>query len=261
METMRYNETKKSSKGVIIGLLLFVLVGGAIIFWAVSKEQAPVVVGQTKSDVQKLIDIEDSEAKLQENSGISYEVKDKSTSDKSNIKIKSNITLPEISISGVALTEKNEEIEKKYTKLFSSLKEQMNSAKNNFTYNVSYNKYDNMVGSDKILSLTIYQRVMDDAAKKNTTEKIETYNIDLATKKDASQEDVALGILGKDYKTKIQDTVKNYVISKKMISEANFSYTITGLENFYVKESKFHIVFNEGEIVDEKYSVIDITVE
>lgn len=261
METMRYNETKKSSKGPIIALLLFVLVGGGIIFWAINSEQEPVVVGETKSDVQKLIDTESSEEIIQKNSAISYEVKEKKSSDTSNKKMKSNITVPEIYIAGAALTEKNTEIEKKYTELFAGLKSQMSSATNSFTYTVSYNAYDNMVGVDKILSLTLYQRVTDDAAKKNTTEKIETYNIDLATKKDVSQEVVALEILGKDYKTKIQDTVKQYVVSKKMISESSFSYTITGLENYYVKDSKFHIVFNEGELVDKKYSVLDITIE
>lgn len=261
METMRYNETKKSSKGPIIALILFVLVGGGIIFWAINSEQEPVVVGETKSDVQRLVDTESSEVITQKNAAISYEVKDKTSSDKSNKKIKSNITVPEIYISGEALTEKNAEIEKKYTDLFAGLKSQMSSATNSFTYTVSYSAYDNMVGVDKILSLTLYQRVTDDAAKKNTTEKIESYNIDLATKKEATQEAVALEILGKDYKTKIQDTVKQYVVSKKMISESNFSYTITGLENFYVKESKFHIVFNEGELVDKKYSVLDIIIE
>jgi hypothetical protein len=261
METMRYNETKKSSKGVIFGLLLFSLIGGAIIFFAIKSETKPVVVGQTKSDVQRLVDTEASTNKKEENSAISYEVKDKTSVDKSNQKIKSNITLPEIYVAGEALTDINETIDKKYTELFSGLKEQLASAKNNFTYTVTYNSYDNMVGSDKILSLTLYQRVTDDAAKKNTSEKIETYNIDLATKKQVDQADTALEILGKDYKSKIGDSVKNYVVSKKMISEADFTYVVTGLENFYIKESKFHIVFNEGELVDKKYSVIDITVE
>lgn len=261
METMRYNETKKSSKGVVIGLILFCLIGGAVIFFAIKNEEEPVVIGQTESDIQRLVDTEDTTNTREENSLISYEVKDNTTVDKSNQKIKGNITVPEIYIEGEALTDINDTIEKKYTELFSGLKEQMASATNNFTYTVTYNAYDNMIGNDKILSLTLYQRVTDDAAKKNTSEKVETYNIDLATKKQVNQEDVALELLGKDYKTKINEAVENYVISKNMITESEYSYVVTGLENYYIKESKLHIIFNEGELVDKKYSVIDITIE
>ena len=59
-----------------------------------------------------------------------------------------------------------------------------------YTYLVSYNAYDNMVGTKKVLSITIYQRVRDDSAKKNTTEKIglKSYKTLINIGKEAGQE-------------------------------------------------------------------------
>lgn len=257
METMRYSETKKSAKGPIIGLLLFVIIGGAIIFLAVKSEGEPVVVGQTKSDVQRLVD---TEATNQQD--LSYEVKENTVNDKTNTKIKANMTIPVISVEGEALTEVNNTIEKTYTDMFSKLKEQMASAESKYTYTVTYSKYENMIGNDKILSITMYSKITDDAAKKNTMEKVDTYNIDLAKKQIIKGGDMALNMLGKDYKTKVRDSVKDYVVTQKaMMKEADFTYAMTGLENYYVKDGKLHVVFNEGELVDKKYSVLDITIE
>jgi len=137
----------------------------------------------------------------------------------------------------------------------------MKSAENKFTYTVTYNKYENVIGDKKILSLTIYQRVIDDASKKSTTNKVESYNIDLSTKKVVEQQDIMLDLFGKEYKSKVNEVIKNYVISKGYISESNYTYTLTGLENYYIKDEKMHILFNEDEIVDKQYGVLDIIIE
>ncbi|MEG0873118.1 MAG: hypothetical protein RSE00_02490 [Clostridia bacterium] len=260
METMRYGETKKSSKGLVIGLFLFVIIGGTIIFLAIKSEPEQVIVGQTKSDIQRLANTQKSDL-ASKNAAITYEIGTKKISDKSNSKIKSNMELPVISIDGTPLSEENEKIEKKYSELYGGLKSQMSTAENNFTYIVSYNSYDNMVGSQKILSVTIYQRVTDDAAKKNTTEKVDTINIDLATKQEVKQSDVTIEMFGKDYKQKITESVTNYLVSKKMMKSSEATYALTGLENYYIKDGKFHIVFTEGEVVDKKHGVLDITIE
>ena len=71
METMKLTENKKSSKGVIIGLLLFFIISGTILFFAIRAEEEPTVVGTNSNDVQtqNLVDIEsvDKEALLEKN--------------------------------------------------------------------------------------------------------------------------------------------------------------------------------------------------
>lgn len=265
METMRYSETKKSSKGFIFAFILFVGIGGSIIYLSMKSETAPKIIGQTTSEVNRLVNLDEETENLAaetlaKNSVIEYKVENKTYSDNSNVKIKSSMILPVISVDGEKLEEINSEIDKRYTQLFDSLKSSMASVNSKYTFRVSYNKYENMVDTEKILSLTIYQRVQDDSAKTNTTEKVETYNIDLATKKILNQSDVSLQILGKEYKTIIKSAVKDYVVEKGMAKESEFTYATTGIENFYIKDSKFHIVFNEGQIVDAKYGVLDITI-
>lgn len=263
METMHYNEKKKSSKGIVISLVLFCLLGVGIIVVALKNEPEPVIMGKDKSDIQQLVDLgdNDSKATMAQNKNINYEIKDKAYNDKSNVKIKSDMTLPIISVNGEELNELNSKIDEEYTKLFNGFKEQMATADSKYTYKVSYNVYDNMVGTDKILSITIWQRMQDDSAKKNSMEKIQSINIDLSTKKTVTEYDIAMEILGKDYMSKIKTVLKDYVVSKNMMKEEDFVYALTGLENFYVKDSKFHIMFNNGELVDSKYGILDITIE
>ena len=68
-------------------------------------------------------------------------------------------------------------------------------------------------------------------------------------------------MLGKDYKMIVRNSIKGYVVSKKLMDESDFTYALTGLENYYIKDSKIHIIFNEGELVDKKHGVLDITIE
>ncbi len=263
METMRYTETKKSSKGIVIGLILFFIIGGVAIFYLLNNQKEPDFIGQDDSDIGRLVNMEKvnpDEQKI-EAQNIEYNVTEKNYNDTSNKKIKSSIQLPYISINSTDLTELNSEIESKYLNMFETLKEQNKNADNNYTYIVSYNVYDNMIDTKKIISVTIYDRIRDDSSKKNTMDKITTYNIDSVTSEQVNQTEVALLMFGKDYKSKINEEVKKYVISNNMAKENEFTYTWTGLESFYIKDGKFHIVFNSGTIVDEKYNVLDITIE
>ena len=263
METMHYSEKKKSSKGAVIGLVLFVLIGGAIILFAVKYEGKPQLIGSKESDIQRLVDLEkeDEENTKNEHLNINYEVKELKHSDKSVAKIKSDITVPQIYIEGQELTELNKEIDTKYQELFVKLQSEMKSVESNYTFLVSYDTYENMVGTEKIISVVVTQKVRDDSAKKNTSESKSVYNIDLSTKEEVELPSIASQLLGKDYKTIIRSATVDYVVGKGMMKESEFTYAITGLEEYYVKDGVFHIIFNEGKLVDEKYGVLDIEVK
>jgi len=45
-----------------------------------------------------------------------------------------------------------------------------------------------------------------------------------------------------------------------MIKSDEYIYSYTGLEKYYIKENKFHLLFNPGELVDKKYSILDIII-
>ena len=261
METMRYQETRKSYKGFIIGFFLFIIIGGGVIYLGIREEKTPQVVGKNNEETQSLMNVETTNEESIDITSIDVKVDENKITDTENKKMKANIALPVVTINSEELTDINNMINEEYTSRYASLKKEMESAENNFTYTVSYNTYDNIVGNKRILSITIYQRVIDDATKDTTTDKVETYNIDLVTKKMISQSDVLFDILGKDYNTLLKNSIKNYVVSNSMMSEEDFNYTPTGLENFYIKDSKLHIILNENELVDKKYGVIDITIE
>jgi len=266
METMKLTEKKKSSKGVVIGLLLFFVIGGAILFVALKMEDEPITVGANIDDeqTQNLVKVEenDKDEELKKTAEITYNVEENEIIDKSNKKMKANIKIPVISVDNEKLDNINNEINKYYTEMYNGLKEKMSSASSNYTYKVTYNVYDNIVEDKRIISVTIYERIVDDGAAKNTMNKIKTYNIDVSTKEQIIQSsDIAQSIFGKEYKTIIRDAIKEYVVSNKMVSESDFTYTYTGLKPFYIKENKFHLIFNEGDIVDSKYGVLDIIVE
>lgn len=263
METMRYTEHKKSSKGIFIALFLFIIVGGVLIFFAMREEQEPEIIGEKKSDIQKLVELDvDSTVKEKEkNSNIKYEIKDKIIEDNTNKRISGKITLPEVYVEGVVLTEINDSIEKDYSDTFLGLKEQMGSAENKFEYVVSYTSFDNMIGTKKVVSILINQKIVDVANNQTTMEKINTYNIDLVNKVKISGSDIAKSMLERDYKTILRNKVLNYVVENKMMSEDEFTYTITGLESFYVKEDNLYIIFNPGDLVDKKHGILEIQIE
>ena len=218
METMKLTEKKKSSKGVVIGLLLFFIIGGTILYFGLKMEKEPEVVGTStdNTETQSLVDVDkaNKDELTKKNQSIEYSVTDKSIKDSSNAKMKAKMTLPVISIEGEELSSINSEINKYYTDMFNSLKEQMASASSKYTYTVTYNVYENMIEENKVISITIYERIVDDSAKKNTMNKIKTYNIDAATKEQITQSNnIAQILFGKDYKTIIRNS--NLFISKK----------------------------------------------
>ncbi len=263
METMRYTEHKKGSKLVTIGLILFILVGGILIYFAMQAETTPDIIGEDKSDINKLLDIDTSnyETEKNKNSNIKYEIKNKTIEDKTNKKISGNIVLPEIYVEGVVLKDVNDKIAKDYSDIFSGLKTQMLDAENTFEYIVSYDYYDNMVGSKKIVSFVIRQKILDKSNENVTMERINTYNVDLAGKKEISQSDIAKNILGVDYKTILRKQIIEYLVENQIMSEEEFNYTITGLENFYIKEGNLYIIFNSDELENNDHGILEINIK
>ncbi|MEG2235936.1 MAG: hypothetical protein RR144_05830 [Clostridia bacterium] len=265
METMRFREHKKSSYKIqIFAILLFFILGGGIIYFAISNEDEPTLIGQNKSDIQKSANIEEKNALIDvpaENTSKLFKISNKYISDKTNKKIKANITLPVISVNNEILTSMNDEIFKKYNDTYLNFKETMANGQNKFTYTVTYKVYDNIIANKNILTITIYERIIDDSSKTNSMEKIYTYNIDLKDCKILNQKDVIVDILGSTYKDKIKQNLEEYLISKKMINKDEYTYSYTGLENFYINEKQLHLIFNPGEIADKKYSILDIIIK
>ena len=68
-------------------------------------------------------------------------------------------------------------------------------------------------------------------------------------------------MFGKDYKTYIKNTILDYVVQNGMMKESEFTYALTGLEDYYIKDGVFHIIFNEGKLVDKKFGVLDIEIQ
>ena len=267
METMRYQENKKSGKWPIIAFVLFVIVGGALIYLGIANENNPQIVGSVREEVQSLVDIyaEETIAKVEEEKisieDIDFKVKDKTYSNSENKNFKANMVLPRVYVSDEELTQINEDIYSKYIKLFNSLKDEMEDMENSFTFKTSYKYYDNVIGDKRILSITVHQRILDDKEGTTTTDKVETYNIDLEKKEIITEANIATMIFGKEYKTIIKNEIKDYVVENNMIKEEEYVYALTGMENYYIKEGVFHIIFNEGELVDKKYKVVDIEIE
>lgn len=268
METMRYQENKKSGKWPIIFFVMFVLIGGGLIVLGILNEDSPQIVGTKKEEVQGLVDIyaKETMADIYEEekidiNKITYDLSDEVIKDDSSKKFKASIVLPKITVMDKELTKINEEIKNKFNKLYDSLKSEMDSVENSFTFKTSYKFYENIIGDKKVLSITIHQRIIDDKAGTTTTDKIVTYNIDLAKKEIVEESDIALAIFGKEYKTIIKNAIKNYVVKNNMMEENNFVYALTGLENYYIKDGIFHIIFNENELVDKKYKVLDIEIK
>lgn len=268
METMRFRETKKNSyKLQIFFIVLFLLVGAAITYFAIATEKEPTVIGQLESDIAATSNIVENNAleDLSNNEPVAnaselYNVTNKTISDKTIKKIKANVTLPVITIGEEKLTTINDEIYNKFSGTYATFKKTMASANNNFTYTVSYKVYDNVVADKNVISITIYERMIDDSAKTNSMEKLYTYNINLKDGSVLKQEDVTVDMLGAIYKDKIKAALKDYVVSKKMLNESQYTYSYTGLETFYIRENKFHLIFNPDELVGKKYGILDIAI-
>lgn len=265
METMRFRETKKSSyKLQIFLIVLFLSVGGALTVFAISNEKDPVIIGQQQSDIVTTQNIDETDAlekvdETSKNTSDLYEITTKTISDTTIKKIKANIKLPVISVKNELLTKLNDEIYNKFNDTFNTFKKTMEKAENNFTYTVSYKVYENVIANKNIVSITIHERMIDDSAKTNSMEKIHAYNIDLKDGSILTQDNIVLDILGAECKDKIKTSLKDYLVSKNIIKENEYTYSYTGLEKFYIKDGKFHLLFNPTELTDAK-EILDIVI-
>lgn len=263
METMSYNKLKKKNSSIgVYAFFLFIILGTGLIAYSIINEPEPTVLGE---DPLKNVEIyeEDTEETLGKDTinldEITFNLEDKvSTSTSGNFSI--NMTLPIVSINGVELDDINVEIQNHYNDRSKALADQMKSAENKFTYKVTYKYYENKVGDKRVLSITVHERIIDNAAGSSTTDRVDAYNIDLAEENILTQEEAALEVLGSNYSSLIREQVKNTVISSKMIAESKYNYTITGTEQFYIKNNTFHMLLNEGEVVDKSYGVVDIEI-
>lgn len=263
METMSYNKIKKKNNNVgVYAFFLFITLGTGVVAYSIINEPKPVVLGQ---DPLKNIEIyeEVSEETMSSETinvdEITFNVEEKSSSSKDgNFSI--SMTLPVVSINGVSLEEVNSKIENHYNERVKALSEQMKSAENKFTYKVTHKVYENKVGEKRVISITVHERIVDNALGSTTTDRVDAYNIDIAEGKLLSQEDAAVEVLGTNYSALIRDQIKNTVIASKMIEESKYNYVVTGLEQFYIKDNKFHILLNENEVVDKSYGVVDIEI-
>ncbi len=262
MNTMRYTEKKKSFKGFTIFLLLFFAIGGFIIYFAITNEHEPVVIGDVSKsiDTSSLKNVENNTVSIDDLNNIEVLVTDKTVTDSSNSKFKGNMVLPVISIDSQELTELNNTIEEDFNKMYKTLKSSNSNVDNPYTYKVTYDTYDNIVGQRRVLSVVIYERITDDSKKNTTTmDKYYTYNIDVSTKETLEQCDILVDLLGANYKDVLKNKVKDYVVNQKgYIKESKYAYTCTEMENFYVNDSKLHLIFNEGDMVEDQCLDIEI---
>lgn len=262
METMNYNrDNKKNSKAGIVSFVLFACMGTAATFYMMANEPEPTVLGQdmyipvTSPNASQEVNIYSEEYI----NSIEYKVKNDVTKSSSG-KFKCNIAVPKIEIDGEELTTINDQILNKFLVRYNSVKDEVQNLENKFTYKVTYNKYESRVNGKRILTFTLYERIIDDAKGTDVTYKLYAFNIDLATRKLMTQDEAAIVILGSTYKTIIKEQIKEFVISKKLFTDDTYKYSLTGLEEFYVKSGKLHIMFNPGEMGDNK-DYLDITIE
>lgn len=264
METMNYNrDNKKHSKAGIVGFVLFACVGTAVTFYMISNEPAPHILGQdmyiptTSTNIEDKTEVDIYSEEYVNN--ITYKVKNE-VSKSSSGKFKSNIAVPEVSIDGQELTEINNQIMEKFAIRYNAVKKEVKNLENKFTYKVTYNKYESKINNERILSFTFYERIIDDETGEDVTYKLYAVSINLVTKTVMSQDEAGLLTLGSTYKTIIKEKVKDYVINEKLFTDETYTYSLTGLEEFYIKNNKLHIMFNPGEMGENK-DYLDIIIE
>lgn len=240
--------------------MLFIILGSGIIVYSIINEPQPVIVGKDplkktfskaeKEEVAMLIDVETK-----------HSVKEKYITE-TNGNFKASISIPVLQIDEVNIEDINSKILEQYTLKYEGFKKEMaDKVENKFTYKVTYKNHENIINGEKVISLTIYERMVDDNAKTNTMEQIETYNISLKTKGVITQELLASSIIGTNYANIIKEQVKQkVVVTSKMIAEKDYKYNITGLEKCYVKDGSFHIILNPGQVVDKKHGIIDLII-
>lgn len=257
METMNYNRvSRKGPKIGIITFALFTILGTATVIYSMINEPAPKIVGEDMYiPVSSQSITEENENKSVEFAVENTVLKDSATN------FTANITVPMLSIAGEKVTDINDEVIAKFKNRYDAVKkEAANKLENKFSYKVTFKQYENKVGGKHILSFTFYERILDVSTGEQTVYKLYTYNIDLLTKQKMCQNDVAVLALGSTYKTLMRNQIKSFVVDSDMIKEDKYVYAITGLEEFYLKDNKFHIIFNPGDLVSSRYGELDITI-
>ena len=268
METIKFTEKRKSTKLPAIIITLFLVIGGAFVAYGIKFEDNPRMLGfsgtykDTTTNALENVESTDEE-KLQKVMNINYEIKEATSIDRTTENYVSDIHLPNIYVDGKELTEIDAKIFEEYTTRFENLKNAVSGkAESNYSFNVSYKYYDNIIGLKKVVSIVVNQEIVYTDSNKITSKKVTTYNIDLSSKAIITQSDVLVDLLGKDYKDLIKNQVKDYVITNKLIAESKYTYEITYLENFYIQDGVFHIVFNmdSDPIVNDSKGVLDIQI-
>lgn len=259
METMSYSKLKKkNSNSGLIAFLLFIVMGSVVIAYSIINEPQPVIIGS--DPLENVVATSGSNVKDNTVENISYKIINKVITETAG-NFNQSITIPQLQIDSVSISQINDTILERYTTRYAAFKKEMSgTVENKFTYKVTYNKYENIINGEKVISLTVHERIVDDKAKRNTMEQVDTYNIDIKTKEILSQDFMASGVLGTSYSTLIKEQVKQTVVGSKMIAADKYKYNITGLEKCYVKEGKFHIILNPGEVVDKGYGISDILI-
>lgn len=267
METIRFAERRKVSKWPAIIVTCFLILGGCFVAYAINFEDNPKMLGfggsvqYTETDGLEDVGLSDAE-KLEQIMNLNYEVKDVSSTDSTTANFVSNIHVPTIYVDGKEVEEINTKIKDEYDQRFETLKEQMAKAEGKYSFNVTYTYYENIIGLKKVVSLVVKQQIIDTDSQKVTSEKETIYNVDLSARTTISLQEIALEMFGKDYKEILKKEVKSYIVSKGYVKESEYKYEITGLENYYVQDGKFHIVFNgESDGITNKNEVIDIVIE
>lgn len=268
METIKFTEKRKSTKlpAIIVGA--FLIIGGAFVAYGIKYEDNPRMLGfsgdysTTATNALENVEATDEE-KLQKVMNINYEIKEATSIDRTTENYVSDIHLPNIYVDGKEIAQIDAKIFEEYTTRFENLKNAVSGkAESKYSFNVSYDYYDNIIGLKKVVSIVVLQQIVDTDSNKATSTKVTTYNIDLASKAILTQADVLVDILGKDYKELIKKQVKDYVVSNNLIAESKYNYELTYLENFYIQDGKFHIVFNmdSDPIVNDSKGILDIQI-
>lgn len=257
METMNYDKIKNKSNAPFISFVTFILLGSGVVAYTLINEQKPVIIGENPL-VQ--VDSPNVQEEQPQNKEIEYAIKSVSRTE-NDTSYKASIVLPEISVEDVDLTDINEQIKNRFVSKYEMLeKDTAGNLENNFTYKVTYKTYEIETNNTKLLSITIDETIT--AGKSDTfSSKKYGYVIDLGQRKILSQDEAAPLILGYSYRNDIKNTLKDYIVNNNIVSDEDYNYSITGLEEFYIKDNEFHMIFNPSEPFDEKFGIIDITMK
>ena len=274
METMNYRERKKRSYILqTFCFWIFTLIGAGLIFYGIINEKEPAVIGRNLSNLgeKKRLEQQDALVNIYENEKFEevknvdinslYTITENRYADNSNNNIKADLSIPVITIASEKLETLNDTLDKTFKDNFNLTKENMKDVENKFTYKVEYKAYSNIVGLNKILSIVITEKTVDDKNNKISSIKKYTYNINIDTKEIMKNDQIIADILGEEYNDIIKTNIKMTFISKNYFTEENYKYTYTGLQPVYVKDGNLQMIFNPGNIDVDINELVDIMIK